>query len=574
MTALTLKERATRGFAWNHLYRIVDYGLWNLYTILVVRKLGPELSGPYVFYLSLATTLALVGVVGVDGILLRFTAKVSHTGDAGEDDITSRGLSYFLLRLLSFRVLVTAALLFVVAVVLIVVPRYSADWSASLGSLVGLAPILLGFLAAQSCISFCTFALIGMLEVRYVFFGSVIARVLLVGSGVLLLTTGNLSVTSAALVHAATAGLNALLLVVWLYIAIQKHAGGSTSLGLHVLPRFTAAFRSVTRHTLGLIRQPSTLRMFVLTPVMLYGITTWGSDLLSTVLGRQPDVLMMRAFLGEHSTEIVYYQVASTLLLFTEYIFLFGFSGALVSVFSSLAHDDEKDMQRVGKQSGVDVGSVYPRLLRARKEITSFQTTVILPLCGYFFVFAPQAVAFIYGTKFDSSVPLLRVGVVILALTIILFGGGVSVTSLVTIGKERTVFRNRLGWGILNLIVNVFLIRAYGAIGALLGTQLSNMGACATEYYFASRWIGPCVNLSTALVCFGTVLAGAVAAHLIVNSAIGGTAILTQLVLGGVILIGVTILGYVVFRVESARKILERVSILFKPSAASSNDAQ
>jgi O-antigen/teichoic acid export membrane protein len=217
---------------------------------------------------------------------------------------------------------------------------------------------------------------------------------------------------------------------------------------------------------------------------------------------------------------------------------------------------------------------VYPRLLRARKEITSFQTTVILPLCGYFFVFAPQAVAFIYGTKFDSSVPLLRVGVVILALTIILFGGGVSVTSLVTIGKERTVFRNRLGWGILNLIVNVFLIRAYGAIGALLGTQLSNMGACATEYYFASRWIGPCVNLSTALVCFGTVLAGAVAAHLIVNSAIGGTAILTQLVLGGVILIGVTILGYVVFRVESARKILERVSILFKPSAASSNDVQ
>ena len=64
------------------------------------------------------------------------------------------------------------------------------------------------------------------------------------------------------------------------------------------------------------------------------------------------------------------------------------------------------------------------------------------------------------------------------------------ITSLVVIGKERLVFRNRLFWGITNIAANFFLIKSYGGLGAIIGTQFANAFSCGTESYFAKRMIG------------------------------------------------------------------------------------
>ncbi|HEY6171827.1 MAG TPA: polysaccharide biosynthesis C-terminal domain-containing protein, partial [Candidatus Kapabacteria bacterium] len=48
----------------------------------------------------------------------------------------------------------------------------------------------------------------------------------------------------------------------------------------------------------------------------------------------------------------------------------------------------------------------------------------------------------------------------------------------------------RITWGVINLVGNFFLIKYYGVIGAIIGTNTCNMLACATEDYFARKYIG------------------------------------------------------------------------------------
>jgi O-antigen/teichoic acid export membrane protein len=305
-------------------------------------------------------------------------------------------------------------------------------------------------------------------------------------------------------------------------------------------------------YELGLFfRKPSTVRMLLVTPVMMYGITIWGSDLLSTVLGRQPDIIMIRIFFGEHSRLISDYQVATTVLLMAEYAVLFGFSGALVSVFSSLSHQDEHDIEREGKS--------FPRLNRARKEVSAFQTVAIIPVCAFTLAFAKQLVLLVFGQKFVEAVPILQVGIMMLAFNISVFSGGVQITTLITVGKERLVLRYRLAWAVVNVVANYFLIQRFGAMGALFGTQLSNIGACGCEYFFAKRYVGSASDWKNSLVVIAISSGCAWVAYSIVNSFAGGLGLFWQLAFGSMLSLGGVVFCYAVLRVDAAHRIFLKI---------------
>src|SRR5438552_16752846 len=65
-------SRVTRGFAWNHVYKMVEYGGTSLYSILVMRKLGPEIGGNFAVYSSVIGTLGILAAFAVDRELLRY----------------------------------------------------------------------------------------------------------------------------------------------------------------------------------------------------------------------------------------------------------------------------------------------------------------------------------------------------------------------------------------------------------------------------------------------------------------------------------------------------------------------
>ena len=98
----TFRERATRGFAWNYLYKLTEFGLMNFYTILVVRHFGPEVSAPYAVFTALCTTISIVSAFAVDGcfcvIFKEYLNDQSSKGDF--TDIENFGFRRFLKTLL------------------------------------------------------------------------------------------------------------------------------------------------------------------------------------------------------------------------------------------------------------------------------------------------------------------------------------------------------------------------------------------------------------------------------------------------------------------------------------------
>jgi len=294
---------------------------------------------------------------------------------------------------------------------------------------------------------------------------------------------------------------------------------------------------------------------------MLYGLTTWGNDILSTVLGRQPDILMMRALLGENARDIGLYDAAARLAQMSEYVLLFGLGGALVSVFSELAHDDEQHAPLQKPKKGFRLH--YPRLMNARLEIAGYQTVSTTPLFAFMMVFSPLVVEVLYGHKFAGANQLLLASLILQMITVVVFGGGMHVTTLVAIGKERVVFLNRLSWGLLNLIVNYFLIQSYGGLGAMIGTQCANAGACATESYFTTRWIGPSLQPMRSIIIVAIVGVSVLTTYYATEFLPTNITPLFKLLCAGIIMMVLTIGGYTVFRVPEAQKALAKISSLF-----------
>lgn len=469
--------RATRGFAWNHLYKLTEFGLLNLFNMLIARHFGPEGSVPYVVYIALGTTISAIAAFGVDGTLLRYLPRITEVESGADLELQAMGvtgLRSFVRRMFALRMFVVFIIITLTGIVLVVLPSLSRSLSNSFGSIAAYSPYILLFLFAQSIIAFSTFALIALLETKLLFVVSIIVRSLLLGLGVYFVTAGILDIDTAVVLHVMSAVVAAgtLLTILFLVVNNREIKQERRTIGL--------AAKRVVSDVARLLRFQNFTALLV-TPVMVYGLTTYGNDMLSAILGRQPDILMLRGFYGEHAREVGLYNVASMLLLVTEYIFFLGFGGALVSIFSKYAHEDELEQNAT---------SGYPRMIRARREVAGFQYITLIPLCGFVFVFALHVIRLIYGTQYDDAALSLQIGIILLAMNVAIFGGGLPITSLVAIGKPRLVLYSRIAWGVINLVGNFFLIKYYGVIGAIIGTNACNMLACATEDYFARKYIG------------------------------------------------------------------------------------
>jgi O-antigen/teichoic acid export membrane protein len=543
-------HRITRGFAWNHLYKLIEYGGLSLYAILVGRKFGPEISGNYAVFLSISGTLAIIGAFAVDGVLLRYLPRILR-GERAFGEAKVEGIRPFLIELLAFRLFVNLILAALVVVVLVILPGYSPALSASLGNIQHLWPYFIIFLFGQAAVAFSTFTLIGLLQVQWVFYASLISRMALLAAGMIFIFTGTLSIDGAIALHAFAAILNGAILV---YL-VNRHVERESSKGLRM------EFNHFRKHLGEFISKPNRVRVFVLLPFMIYGVTTWGNDILSTVLGRQPDILMMRALLGENARDIGLYDAAARLAQMAEYIFLFGLGGALVSVFSEISHDDEHNAPIAPNPKRHQHN--YPRLANARREISGYQTLSTTPLFAFMMVFSPLVINVVYGSKFEGAQHLLLASLILQTITVVIFGGGMHVTTLVAIGKERVVFVNRLCWGLLNLVANYFLIKSYGGLGAIIGTQCANAGACATESFFSTRWIGQSLRPFRSLAILSIVTVSVLLTYLTGEVLPLHLAPVFRLMALAVVMALLTIGGYLSFRIPEASKVLGKIRSLF-----------
>ncbi len=549
------RDKAARGFAWNHLYKLTEFGLMNIYTMVIARHFGPAGSTPYIVYAALGTTISVMTTFGVDGVLLRFLPRISESNS--KVDIGAIGASSirsFIRRLFAFRMLLVSIVAGIVACVMYVLPPLIPTFSVSLGSLREYGGYVVIYLLAQGVVAFSTFALIGLLNTRKVFFSSLIVRSLMLASATFFLIQSSFTIEQAVQVHTFSAVLNALLLLIWLrqeVSALDKTVVSNSAR--------THAF-SIFRDSIDFLKNPRATKYFLATPIMLYGIATWGSDILTAILGRQPDILMLRAIYGEQTPHVGLYNVASLLILMTEYAFLLGLGGALVSILSKLSHDDETASH--GKKPN------YHRMTKARREVAGFQNVTLLPLAGFMVTFPLLVIRSIYGVKYDDSVELVRYGLVALIICVGLFGGGLQLTSLVAIGKERLVFKNRLFWGVVNLVANYFLIIHLAGLGAIIGTNVANACACMTEEYLARKYIGASMNYLSTLRIAVIVIASAFIAYEMMNHILVDAESLIRLLAAAGVYSFLVVGSYLVFRVPEAKSVFVRIGNILQRTSS------
>ena len=107
-TSETYGKRATRSFAWNHFYKLSEFGLLNIYTMIIARHFGPVGSAPFVVYAAAGTSLSVIAAFAVDGVLLRYIPRMGDT-DALTEEMAVPGatdLSSFVRKLFAFRLFI------------------------------------------------------------------------------------------------------------------------------------------------------------------------------------------------------------------------------------------------------------------------------------------------------------------------------------------------------------------------------------------------------------------------------------------------------------------------------------
>lgn len=120
---------------------------------------------------------------------------------------------------------------------------------------------------------------------------------------------------------------------------------------------------------------------------------------------------------------------------------------------------------------------------------------LVVPVVAFLYLFSGIVVSMIAGEKYAESIPLLKI--TLLYCLLIPFGRQFG-TILDSIGKTRLTFLVVIGTASLNLCLNYFFIRKWGAIGAANATLCSNVIGFIIGQWILRKEIG--VNVLNAFV--------------------------------------------------------------------------
>lgn len=208
---------------------------------------------------------------------------------------------------------------------------------------------------------------------------------------------------------------------------------------------------------------------FRLARIYRFAVTVWLANLVNYVLGRQSDLLLIGYFL--HSPdEIGQYSAASTLAMAISTALLIGLDGVLLPVFSEvqIQQGDER------------VGEVW----RMALKLVTFLSVPALLFCTFY---PERIVLAFYRQAYLPSVILFQVAVGLAAASRTL-GGGVNSGALYALNREQLSLYIRASTAALNLLLAIFLIPRYRALGAIIATGIAALVTMLAETLAVRRY--------------------------------------------------------------------------------------
>ncbi len=201
-----------------------------------------------------------------------------------------------------------------------------------------------------------------------------------------------------------------------------------------------------------------------------FGFYYCGTDILTYLLAERSDVLLL-GFFSADKEQIGIYNVGVMIVLKISMLVLGSVRGLLLPAFSEV----------YAKRKAEGLAQAWQFFLKV-------VLIAIIPSLFFLFIHADQAINIIFTENYSHSVIVLKLftGFSIFSW---LLGTGLSMLILMTLNKGKTVLWVRLGGGMLNLLLNIILIPSYGAIGAIIGTGISQLLITMIEFVIARRYV-------------------------------------------------------------------------------------
>lgn len=194
-----------------------------------------------------------------------------------------------------------------------------------------------------------------------------------------------------------------------------------------------------------------------------FGLYFWGTDLLSYLLAERSDVILL-GLLNSDKEQIGIYNVGVMIGLKTSILVLGSMRGLLLPTFS----------EAYAKRKTEGLAQAWQFFLKVI-------LIAIIPTFLFLFIHADQIIVNLFTKNYIQSAIILKLSVGF-GIFGWLLGSGLSMTTLMTLNKGKNILWIRLGAGMLNLLLNFILIPSYGAIGAIIGTGVSQLSIAIAEF--------------------------------------------------------------------------------------------
>jgi O-antigen/teichoic acid export membrane protein len=200
-----------------------------------------------------------------------------------------------------------------------------------------------------------------------------------------------------------------------------------------------------------------------------FGLSAWVTSGFTFLLAEQSDVLLIGLIVQEASA-VAYYKVGTALVWKTIGVITVGSTVVLAS------------LSTLYKRSG------HTGLSHGWRTFVKLSTLSVVPIYLLLGWYAPQIIALLYGPDYLPSALILRLFVALTVIPFGLLGGGLSLIALYALGRERQGLLIRVTSGLVNLILGVILIRAYGAVGAVIATGIAAIIGTSLEFLLLQRF--------------------------------------------------------------------------------------
>jgi O-antigen/teichoic acid export membrane protein len=421
---MTHTVKTFESFAWNHLSKLTEYGLTYIFGVLLARKLGAHDYSIYVTLISISSFSMIFGGLGFDETLNRYIPQLSF-----ENKILS--IRSLVKKLLFIRI----SLLSIIGLLLILFRAYIA----SLLNNTVLSEFILYlslYIVLQSVVNFFSNIFISQLKTRIVFLINFITKLITLLVGVYLLNLGQ--------------GVKEIII---LLVVISL-----TSIFLYI---FVGCYKYIFSESEG----------YDSLPAIKFGLTAWGNLILTFMLGKNSNILIISFLLGA-TVQVSYYEIAFSFTQLIEYVFSIGFMGVALSSFSALAVQNSS------------------RLKFLRSSIMKYLQLFNIPIGLMVFFNAAFIIPLIYSSQYLVSIQLLKIFMIFNMLSISLLGSGTNTAILLSIGKESIVLFIHMIFALLNIVLLWLFVPIYGVFGAIFITGLCLSLTVLTEFTFATKYIG------------------------------------------------------------------------------------